>query len=138
MSISKLTVSSGCFPEPCLHVSIGDNVFYISILTECKCCPSPARVTLLYTCLDGFFCCILSKNKIFNTDSCLFFPPPFVWCCGVLKSDSLNPFCCILPDGLFFCFSSWSVCVVCNGTPPHPHPHHHHHHHHHSSCHLTI
>lgn len=48
---------------------------HISILIGCKCCCIPARVSLLYTCVDAFFyVAFLSKTP--NTKSSLAFPFP--------------------------------------------------------------
>lgn len=85
-STSKLTVSSGCVPAPCLHV--WPERLHISILAECKCCSCPARVSLLHTCLDGFFSvCILVQMKTLTLNAP--FLSPFVWCRGALQLSVL-------------------------------------------------
>lgn len=52
------------FPSPVCMFLLARTSF-TPASSQCKCCPSPARVSLLYTCVDGPFCCVLiQKNTI--------------------------------------------------------------------------
>lgn len=110
----------------------------ISILTGCKCCSSPARVSLLYTCLNvfvffSFFCYMLVQKQNKTLNLVFLFPICLVLLCCTIKLPPHSPptllhlgkwfifFMFLFP--FFFYFYSWSVCVVSNGTfplPPYP------------------